>query len=454
MELNWDFKKIFAEIESIKQMPTKTFEQEVSKYFALKAYYDLLLDKTANDYQLDEKESIREYIFWMHNYSDEHAKAEKQYTKIFNERSYQTLIDFLKLCENHPLINTLTKLNDPIIKKYGYEIPPDMIVKTGDEFYNSLDFMPKNILSKAAAENLISLTELEKTMNPFPTGTYYTTGHTLCSYKEKPDFYTLMTIIHETAHSDDFSNFNDFFTKEKGKKNIFSEFYPMLAELMCLDFISEKSDSFALDINLYKHNMLDSQNIYLKRVISKTSHPNELLNEIQRKKPKFLLEAFSYKEMLLLPPEQEINEKEHYEAIINYMERELIKSQNTNTLTNALIKLKSKLKNPASFILSPYDDIVGNKHPSARFAREILANGKNLLSTLLAMKFYYLIKDDREKGMDLLEKVKEELITNHRYSAQTIKKYELEDYLQPDYIQQYAAEYNAEKEIIKKGLSK
>jgi len=441
VELNWNFQEILNEIEKLKKWKTKSFEEEASKYHVLKQYSDLLKTRTANDYELTEKSAINEYcIDWIHNYSSKKGKLERRMTKDFNDYARLSLVNFMESTQNHSLRDTFVDIEPPIINKYNYQFLTETIIKTGDEFFNTMPFMDKNILSRMSNQNLICLSELYKTTNASPMGTFFTTGHILCTYKDSVYFDVLMSLVHEIAHYQDFIVIDDYFAKELCINNIFLEFFAKTIELLALDYVIEKCDLLALDVNLYKYGVLNNQNRHLMETLFKLSNFAAALCDVQANKPKFLLEIFNFESTPMLTDNSH-DEKKYYENIIALG--------------------KEKIVEPGfSFNPFPFQDIIrqlveGTKYHqplSVKFSYDLLKSGKYLLSTLLAMKVYYLIKDDKEKGLIILKELSEELMINYKNSSQIIKKYGLEDYLLPDYIQQYANDYNSEKEIIKKSL--
>lgn len=447
MEITWNFQKILKEIEQIKSWKTKTFEEEASKYYALKRYYDLLWHRTANDKDLEERSLIFESTNSIDKYLAKKHRLEKKLTKIFNEQEQEMLLDFMKVTQNNSLKNTRTNLEAPLIRKYNYQLPNEAIIKMSDEFFNSIFFMDKNIASKMLDQDLICFSEACPTVYSSQLGKFYPTGHILCTYKESVDLSLLIILLHEIGHSKNLSFINGYFAKELHIGNIFGEFFSRLMELLSLDYFRENYDFLAPELNLYKYTLLNNQNNYLRMILSKLEkHPNITMHEIMTGPPKFLLENFGKNSVPELgPTENHYNEKKYYEIIIRYMEEELLTSKNST----ALSEFKEKLKNPLTFIFPEL--IFGNNiPPSVHFADNIILDGKYLISTLLAMKFYYLIRADKEKGMALLKEVSEELIFNYKNTGIVLQKYGLEDFILPDYIQQYATDYNSEKTVIKK----
>lgn len=313
------------------------------------------------------------------------------------------------------------------------------MIKLGNKFFNTIPFMENNIVWKVIEQNLIHLTKTSKTVSPSPTGIYYPNRHILLTYNDSINLDSLFRMAHEIAHDKDIQKIAGFYQKELSKGNIFSEFFPKLVELLLIDFIIENCDFLALEVNLYKYFLLTNQNRYLQKVLISITNPQKVLNN----QTNVLLECLNIKTPLLSSFEASFNEKQYYEQLEQFIKNEMTSISNKT-------RLKDFINNP---LLHIFNLCNFPQKSSIHLADSVLGDGKYLLSTLLAFKFYYLIKKDYEKGMALLKEATEEIFNNYQNPEIVINKYHLEDYLSVDYIQNYAHEYNTEKETIKKALS-
>lgn len=448
-KLDWNFQKIMQEIEELKKWKPKTKEEKASKYFCLKSYNDLLFARTINDQQLPDKKEIEKCLNWTMNYLDRKKSLRKNLTKTFDEQAQELLIEFMKLTQNNSLINTATNVNNPLIKNHLNQLTTENIIEIGNKVFNSIPFIENDKISKLISKDIITLTESYNTVYTNNTGRLFPTGHILCNYNENLYLNTLLNILHESAHNDNFNTINSYYEKELNISNFFSEFFPKLIELLGLDFIIKNYDSLDLDVNLCKFNFLNTQNKYLKNILSVMEKPGIALNNTNPAMS--LLEMFGDNNTVIsLPVNDSYNEKLYYEDIITYVEKELLASKSSTKFT----ELKKKINDPLSFIPPLLGGCTSKEYYSVEMANSILGSSKYLLSTLLAMKFYYIIKEDKEKGFTLLKEVMEELIINYKQSNSIIKKYKLEDFLTPDYIQQYTNDYNKENQVLKKSLVK
>lgn len=404
MEINWNFKEITKEIEQLKKWKPTTFEEKTSKYLALKNYENLLFSRTFNDRELEKDSTLKESHAFTERYLNRNKGLNKTLNKIFDYRSQEMLIDFLKLVENHSLEDTKVDIESPLLNKYVNKLSAYEIIKLGDEFVNSIPFLEKNAISELANKGLISLTDADKTIYPSNLGKTYISGHVLSTYYNDIHLNSLINILSSFGHNRDLSFGRSYLEKELKIDNVFVKFFPRLIEMLSMDFIIEKENNLAIDASLSKYKFLTNQNNYLKNT-------NYILGSNQ-----------------------------NYDQIIDDVEKSLRKTASVTKLK----ELKEKIKNPIPPIFGQ------PKNPIVMYSEVVLKNGTYLLGTLLAMKFYYLIKEDREKGMDLLKQVSADLVINNTNSMMVLKKYGLEDYLCPDYIKQYNQDYKLEKEEIKR----
>lgn len=432
MNITWDFQKIIREINEIKNWKTSGFEQKASKYFTLKKYSDMLFTSTINDRELPERSLIKLNTSLFYDYASSNKSLTYKLHKIFDIQALQMVDNFLKLTREYNLKDTVINLDLPLIDNYQYQLTDDLFVKFGDEFFNRIPFIEKNIVSKMIERNLIYLTKTSNTANPSPNGIYYTNRHILLTHNKCINLDSLFRVIHEVAHDKDFQKINSFYQKELHMANIFSEFYPKLVELLLMDFIVEKCDFLSLEVNLYKHSFLNHQNRYLINVLSNVTNPQKVLDNY---------ELLCIDKPLFTNFEKSINEKQYYKQIEQFVGNKISHISKSN-------RVKDFINNPMYYILNIFDS--SQREKSILLAGSILSDGKYLLSTLLAFKFYYLIKLDFEKGMDLLKEVTEELFNDYQNPEIVINKYHLEDYLSPDYIQNYTNEYNmGNKKLLK-----
>ncbi len=438
MNITWDFQKIIKEINEIKNWKAFAFEQKASKYFALKKYSDMLFKSTINDRELPERGLINLNTSLFYDYASSNESLTYKLHKIFDIQALQMVDNFLKLTREYNLKDTVINLDLPLISNYQYQLTDDLFVKFGDEFFNRIPFIEKNMVSKMIERNLIYLTKTSNTTNTSPIGIYYTNRHILLTHNKCINLDSLFRVIHEVAHDKDLQKINSFYQKELHMADIFSEFYPKLVELLLMDFIVEKCDFLSLEVNLYKHSFLNHQNRHLINVLSNVTNPQKVLDNYELN---ILLPYFNINKPLLTNFEKSINEKQYYKQIEQFVRNEISYISKTN-------RFKDFINNPMYYIFNIFDS--PQRENSILLAGSILSDGKYLLSTLLAFKFYYLIKLDFEKGMDLLKEVTEELFNDYQNPEIVINKYHLEDYLSPDYIQNYANEYNmGNKKLLK-----
>lgn len=450
MNISWNFENIVKEIEILKKWRPKTKEEEASKFFALKAYNDLLFAISANDRELRKRTDIRAELDFLDQFLSHKKGLAKDLRKILDEQAQEMLINFMNLTRNHCLRETITNIDSPLVNRYNYQFSPDDIMEMGNAIFNSIPFMSRNSISRAVNEGKVCVTDSNNTIYTANLGKLYPTGHILCTYRDGIFFNSLINVLHESAHNRDLNLVLGQYAKELSIDNLFVEFFPRLIELLSLDYIREKHSYLALDVNHYKYNFLNNQNKYLSRTISATDNPGLQIAKKLTDHPDYLIEMFGGDSTpKLLPANASYDEKAYYDDIISYVERELSESRSTTKLS----ELIEKINNPILFI----PPIIGGmecRYPSVRLADDILGSGKYLLGTLLAVKFYYLIKDDPEKGYALLKEVSEDLVRHYRFSETVLREHGINDYLEPDYIQQYAADYNSETRVMKKVLTK
>lgn len=439
MNLSWDFQKIIQELEEIKDWKNHTFEQKASKYFALKQYCDMLFKVMIKNKELPERDLIINYTSLFYDYASNHESLTYKLRRIFDLQALQMLENFLKLTKGKSLNDTSVAIETSLISNYQYQLTEEAMIKLGNKFFNTIPFMENNIVWKVIEQNLIHLTKTSKTVSPSPTGIYYPNRHILLTYNDSINLDSLFRMVHEIAHDKDIQKIAGFYQKELSKGNIFSEFFPKLVELLLIDFIIENCDFLALEVNLYKYFLLTNQNRYLQKVLISITNPQKVLNN----QTNVLLECLNIKTPLLSSFEASFNEKQYYEQLEQFIKNEMTSISNKT-------RLKDFINNP---LLHIFNLCNFPQKSSIHLADSVLGDGKYLLSTLLAFKFYYLIKKDYEKGMALLKEATEEIFNNYQNPEIVINKYHLEDYLSVDYIQNYAHEYNTEKETIKKALS-
>ena len=100
-----------------------------------------------------------------------------------------------------------------------------------------------------------------------------------------------------------------------------------------------------------------------------------------------LLECLNIKTPLLSSFEASFNEKQYYEQLEQFIKNEMTSISNKT-------RLKDFINNP---LLHIFNLCNFPQKSSIHLADSVLGDGKYLLSTLLAFKFYYLIKKDYEK---------------------------------------------------------
>lgn len=411
MEKNWNFKEITNEIERIKNWKPKSEAEETEKYLALAEYERMLFDRTINDNELYSQPNIKESMTIAGKYVNRKKALDKKISKSTDEYLQERLIDFLKLMQNQTIENSKLDINSPIKDNYVNNLAVDDIVKLGDEFLNSIPFINRNAISEMIDKELLSLTNSDKVAYSKDLAIPYSTGHILSSYDENINLKILINILSAYVQNSDRNLGKGYFNKELNKNNIFTKFLPKIIELMSLDFIAEKNKSLAIDGNLFKNKLLNNYNMY----------SNNLTSILKMNKD--------------------------YDNIINNVEKELIESKNTTKLS----ELKEKLKDPTLFVPPFLGNRKYSKYPSVHLANDILSSGRDVFGTLLAMKFYYLIKEDKEKGLWLL-KVTHNLLTDNQTFILNNHNHNLGDYLTPDYVEQYNNDYKSEQEVIKKTL--
>lgn len=409
MEKNWNFNEITKEIERIKNWKPQCESEKIEKYLALKEYEDMLFARTANDRGLESQHGIKKSMSIAGKYVNRKKGLDKKIKKEKDEYIQQMLINYLELTKNHSIDNNVLDINSPINNRYVNNLSIENLAKIGDGILSSIPFMEENGISKMIDKGLLSLTDSDKTIYSPNLAKSYSTGHMLSTYDENINLKTLINILSSYAKNTDINLGEGYHTKKLNNNHMFASFLPKITELLSLDSIAENNESFATDINLFKNKILNKYNMHLNNLM-----------------------PLDYK-------------NEDIDYLIEFVSEELLASKNSTKLK----EIREKIKNPSLFLPQIYGGFK-NISPSVVLSEDILCSGRDILGTLLAMKFYYLIKEDKEKGMWILNLITRSLVTNK--NTNILNHYCLDDYLSPDYIQQYNNDYKLEQKVIRKSL--